>query len=383
MGRKSRSKWPRAPQPIQPSSPVRPQIPAVPPSGIPTPPIAVQVGGTSAKKPCDSLLDEMVDGREYESIIDKVPRKFDARDEIRRALSEVEAVRKRPVVIYAANQVCPIPVLTAIMPSDDLPFAELVASVAQNETALDVLIETPGGVSQQISQFVQRLRPRFQDVGFIIANRAMSAGTLWALSGNEIWMDERAVLGPIDPQVAGSDGRLIPYQALLTLIRDIQERGDEAIKKNQQPLWTDIQVLRNIDPRQIGDALAQSSYVIQLATEYLKNYKFRDWKFHSTSGKVVTDQDREERAKTVAETLCSHSYWKVHSHGISRDVAEQIVRLQIGNPIKIQGFERALRRLWALLYWIFDKGSVAKIFLGQNYSLFRGLQQVPVLGGQP
>lgn len=195
MGRKSRAKEARrVPRPVgAPSGPVPPGI------QFPTAIRLMQQSGLADKQPCDSLLDEMVEGQEYVSILDKAPRKFDARNEIRRALGEIEAVRKRPVILYAANQVQQVQGHTAITPADDLPFAELVASIPADELAVDIIIETPGGAAEQVSHFVRRMRPRFQDVSFIVVNRAMSAGTLWALSGNEIWMDERAVLGPIDP----------------------------------------------------------------------------------------------------------------------------------------------------------------------------------------
>jgi serine dehydrogenase proteinase len=77
----------------------------------------------------------------------------------------------------------------------------------------------------------------------------MSAGTVWALSGDEIWMDERATLGPIDPQVPGRDGRFLPAQALLALIEEIQIRGDQQIKNGANPRWTDVTILRNMDAK--------------------------------------------------------------------------------------------------------------------------------------
>lgn len=137
--------------------------------------------------------------------------------------------------------------------------------------------------------------------------------------------------------------------------------------------------------------MAQTLYVTELATVYLKRHKFRDWSVHSNTGLPVSEQDREQRAREVAETLCSHQQWKMHTHGISRDVAWEVVKLRIEHPDKVEGFQRALRRLWALLYWMFDRGAVAKVFLGQRFSLFRSVQQIQVPmplqvhppGGQP
>ncbi len=333
---------------------------------------AVQRASTSKRK-VDSLLDAMQDGKEYGSLVDLVPKRDDSLiPDIRRAMAEIEAIRERPLIIYAANFLKPpagAPV--EISSQDDLPFAEMIDSVPAEQKRADVLVVTPGGSGQQVAQFVVRLRPRFEHVSFIIPSMAMSAGTIWALSGDEIWMDERGFIGPIDPQIPGKDGRLIPAQALLRLLDEIQDEGQKALDKGRQPRWTNIQLLKSIDAKEIGNTIAQTEYAIQLAAEYLEKYKFRNWITRKTSGVAVTPEYRATRAREIAEKLCSHEVWKIHSHGISRDVAKQILQLEIGHPDTVNGFERAIRRLWALLYWIYDRSAVAKIFLSQHYTLAR------------
>ena len=178
---------------------------------------ASQPKTSQPKKPTPSLLDVMRDGCEYGSLVDYVPVAMNFADEIRRAISEIEVIRGRPLVCYVAN-VVQGGGFTAINIADDLPFSEMIDSVENDATQLDILIATPGGVCEQVAKFVRRMRSRFEDVAFIIPHMALSAGTIWALSGNEIFMDERAFIGPIDPQVQGKDGRYIPVQALFTLI---------------------------------------------------------------------------------------------------------------------------------------------------------------------
>jgi len=337
--------------------PPHPKLPGLPPG----------------KKIVASLLDSMQDGAEYGSLIDLIPANLNVRDELRRAMSELEAVRGRPLIIYAANVVRPGNGLTSIEVSDDLPFAELVASVPATADSVDVFLVTPGGLAQQVSQFVQRLRPRFANVAFLLPHMCFSAGTIWALSGNEIWMDERAFLGPIDPQVPGKDGRLLPGQALLRLLQRIQETGAELLKKGQQPPWTDIQLLHALDPKEIGNVLAYSQYSIQLASSYLEAHKFRDWRHHR-DGRPVTPSEKSLRAKEIAEKLCAHDIWNVHSNGISREAAWNTLQIRIDHPENSPALHRGLRRLWALLYWAFDNTSMVKVFLSQNYALFRARQ---------
>ena len=118
--------------------------------------------------------------------------------------------------------------------------------------------------------------------------------------------------------------------------------------------------------------MTSSQYVITLATKFLASYKFRSWSIHKSSGQPVTEEHRRIRAGEVATQLCSHEQWKVHGHAISRDVAEKEVRLQIDFPESVPGLERALRRLWALVRYGFDRAPIAKMLFSQKYSYVRG-----------
>lgn len=322
------------------------------------------------KREVDSLLDVMQDGKEYQSLVGVVPNpnKLEFSAELRRAIKDIEDIRKHPLVVYAGNVIKPQGNIE-ISYSDDLPFSEMIATVP-NTDSLDILIVTPGGSAQQVSQFVDKIRPRFTNVSMILPYMAMSAGTIWALSGNDILMDQRAFIGPIDPQVTGKDGKFVPAQAILALLKRIQEDGEGNIQKGQPPNWSDRLILQNMDPKEIGNAISQSEYSIQLATEYLQKYKFRDWKNHS-NGTPVTPDEVAAKAKEVASKLCSHEYWKVHSHGISREVAWDELKIKIDFPETTQGLERAMRRFWALLYWLFDNSQLLKLFLSQQYTLFK------------
>ncbi len=83
------------------------------------------------------------------------------------------------------------------------------------ELPIDLVIHTPGGLvlaSEQIAHALRRHRGR---VTVFVPHYAMSGGTMVALAGDEIVMDENAVLGPLDPQV----GRF-PAASILKVVRD-------------------------------------------------------------------------------------------------------------------------------------------------------------------
>jgi hypothetical protein len=157
-----------------------------------------------------------------------------------------------------------------IGPADDLPFAELIASIPPNETSVDILPASNGGSGQQVGRFVDALRPRFERVDFLIPSYCMSAGTMFALSGDSIWMTSRACLGPIDPQVPMSGGRYVPAQALLLLVEKLQKDGEAAMKKGDGIPWTAVRIVDTIDKKELGEAITASDYSRKMVQEFLE-----------------------------------------------------------------------------------------------------------------
>src|SRR5690606_23544195 len=79
---------------------------------------------------------------------------------------------------------------------------------------LTVILDTEGGIVEVVARMVDVIRNFYSDVQFIIPDRAMSAGTIFAMSGDSIMMDYFSVLGPIDPQVV-REGKLVPALSYL------------------------------------------------------------------------------------------------------------------------------------------------------------------------
>lgn len=256
-------------------------------------------------------------------------------------------------------------------------FQKMVNSIPEHIKEIDILLVTPGGSAQQVAKFVDKLRPRFEKVSFIIPNVAMSAGTIFVMSGNEIIMDPQSYIGPIDPQIPNRDGAYIPAQAILTLVEDIQQRGQTQIDQGKSPQWTDLQLLRQTDARDIGNAINASKYSIDLVTEYLYLYKFADWNVHASTGNPVTPEEKKARSKEIAELLCAHSLWKSHGRGINRHDVKNTCRIEITHTETIQGLERATRRFWAFLYWAFGATNIYKMFISENYCIIRS-QMKPI-----
>ena len=264
--------------------------------------------------PIASLYDAMQDGNEYQSIVDKqLQPGTNLIEEVVRGIAEIERVRGRPCILYVGNVIKKDDSGTSGVDfSDDLPFREMVAKVPADQSSVDVLLATLGGSAQQVSNFVNCLRARFDEVHFLIPSFCMSAGTLFALSGDHIWMTERACLGPIDPQVPTTGGRYVPAQALLLLVAEIQRAGDEAMRNGQPVPWAYVRVIDSLDKKELGEAITASQYSQTMAAQFLLRFKFRRWTIRETSQTPVTDQDRAARANEIAAELGSHDRWKSH-----------------------------------------------------------------------
>lgn len=323
----------------------------------------------------NSLLDSMHDGNEYGSIVDAFPPAgLNLLDEIIKGLEAIENIRHRPCLVYAGNVVRRDSGDSGIDSTDDLPFVELVQKVPSEAKMVDVFLATRGGSAHQVSRFVNCLRSRFDEVDFIIPSFCMSAGTLFALSGDNILMTDRACRGPIDPQVPTKDGRYVPAQALLLLVDQLQKQGADAMNKGGAVPWTAVRIIGSIDKKELGDAITASHYSSMMATQFLMNYKFKHWKVRETSKQEVTPEYREKRATDIATALASHDRWKNHGHAISRVVLWNEIKLRIEHPK--DELERAIIRLWALSNWIFDKTATLKMIVSKEYRYCKFATQV-------
>lgn len=327
----------------------------------------------------DSLLSVMQDGREFESILHYRVENLKS-NEIRNALKEISDITNRYTICYLANSInSNIKSNVSINPTDDLPFREMIKSIPSTVKDIDIILVTPGGSGEQIAKFVDKLRPRFDTVRFLLPDSAMSAGTIFVMSGDDIIMTTDSYIGPIDPQVPNREGRFIPAQSLLSLIEDIKERGNAALKAGQQPNWTDLQILNRIDHKDLGSAISGSNYSIGLVKDFLTRYKFKSWDKHKSTGTPVSLAEKEQAALEIARKFCDHTIWKSHARGIPREIAWQECKLQITHAETISGLERVLRRFWAVIYWIFENSLTYKIFISPDYSLIRQDARIQII----
>lgn len=175
-------------------------------------------------------------------------------------------------------------------------------------TRLAILLDTEGGVVEVAERAVQVMRHFYDHVTFVIARKAMSAGTVLVMSGDRILMDYFSCLGPIDPQLEQPDGTLIPVLGYLDMYRELVEKS-----KRGELTTAEYGLVTSQDLARLRAFEEARELSLELLTNWLSQYKFRDWKETDGSRKTVTDEMRRERAKEIAQKLSDNRRW--HSHG--------------------------------------------------------------------
>ncbi len=203
-------------------------------------------------------------------------------------------------------------------------FIEEVKSKSKRaDNTLSIVLRSPGGSAEAVERMVSVVRKHYGFVNFIVPDFAMSAGTIFCMSGDKIYMDYSSSLGPIDPQVMVPDGS--GYVAALGYLDKVQEITS---KKTLSP--ADVVFLKGLDLAKLALYEQARDLSIDLLKKWLVQYKFRDWKTHRTHnpGATVTDNEKEARAKDIAKALADHNTW--HSHGRALDIEKlKALRLEI------------------------------------------------------
>lgn len=244
-----------------------------------------------------------------------------------------------------------------------------------DKTKIDFYIETPGGSGEAAEEIAKFLRKKFQEVNFVIAGEAKSAGTILALSGDNILMTETGSLGPIDAQV--KIGRSVvsahDYKAW------VDEKRLEAEKNgNLNPF--DAIMVAQISPGEIYGVINSLEFAKDLVKEWLEKYKFKNWTKTSSNGKDVTPEMRHKRACEVADKFCDHMTWRTHGRSLKiEDLNDVLLIEKIDSDKQLADI---VYKIKTLLRLIFDSSTIYKLYFLEDFKLSKTFTVTPS-GNQP
>ena len=217
-------------------------------------------------------------------------------------------------------------------------------ALSHDRSKLVVALTTTGGYIETVARIVDTFRHYYSTVEFVIPNRAFSAGTVLALSGNAIHMDYYSRLGPIDPQVESKTGELVPALGYLVRYEELLAKASQGeISAHEAAL------LLNFDQAELYMFDHARELSVSLLKEWLVKYKFRDWVKTAKRGLEVTPEMRTKRAEKIARLLNDTERWHSHGYGISMDVLRNDLNLHIDDFGEDKSTSAAIRDYHELL----------------------------------
>jgi hypothetical protein len=246
----------------------------------------------------------------------------------RRKITAVTAITKRALVLYAVDFPPSNPVKgqfgdISINLADKEGFDEVTRELPGPK--LDVVLHTPGGSAEATESIVELLRARFDDIRFIVPSMAKSAGTIMAMAGNQIVMDERSELGPTDPQMllyAGQQLRPAPAQA----IKDQFDQAQKDINGDPSRLPGWVPILQAYGPSLLAECDNHIELAKKLVRTWLEQYMF------------AGEADGPERAEAIASYLANHGNFLSHNRriGIStlKDQGVKVLDMRDDRPLR-------------------------------------------------
>ena len=228
------------------------------------------------------------------------------------------------------------------------------------------MLQTTGGIMETVERLVAVMREQYKQVSFVIPDYAYSAGTVLALSGDNIYMDYHSVLGPIDPQIVSTDGQLLPGLGILAKFDELCDVINQANTIEECRAQLNYLVSR-FAPEQLFAIEQAKQHGISLIREWLPKYKFKDWKKTETKKTRVTNAMRKKRAEEIAETLGDASKWHSHGRGISmRELRGNSLKLKIANFGRTKELSDAIRNYHGLAVDYYRKVGVAAYLHSQH-----------------
>ena len=286
----------------------------------------------------------------YVEYLDRAFSFADLTKERKKQLGRIAELRQRRVLVIAAE----VKNRLAGLSHEDLLAIGDQLSNDNGGDAIDIILETPGGSGEAAEDIVRLIRDKFTSMGVIVPGTAKSAGTILAMAGDEILMNDESAVGPIDAQIL-QKGKVFSAHALLLGMDQIKHEIEETGHLNR----IYIPMLQNLSPGELQQARHAQEFAVGLVRKWLASYKFKDWTRH-TSGEPVNDQEKHDRADEIATALSNHSRWKTHGRSIKISDLHEL-GLRVTNFDEDHDLADAIRRYYILLRMTFES-NIFKLF---------------------
>lgn len=285
------------------------------------------------------------------------------KQELRNLIKKYSDLTGRNIFIYAADFNKGRRGIDVSLMQDDFYTIQDILRESDKEQ-IDFYIETPGGSGEAAEEIARFLHKKFKEVNFIIAGEAKSAGTILALSGDNLYMCETGSLGPIDAQIKIGRSIVSAYDYK----KWIDEKRLEASTSGKLNPFDAIMVAQ-ISPGEIYGVTNSLDFAKILVQDWLVKYKFKNWRETQSSHKKVTKKMKEDRAKEIADYLCKHTEWKTHGRSLKIDDLKDL--LLIENIDENPSLADTVYRIKTIIRLIFDSSTDYKLYFWEDFNITR------------
>lgn len=242
------------------------------------------------------------------------------KDILNQKLDELEAHFEADAIFYYGE----------IHPSFEKAFRDFIEQIRDEEekkNRLVIILNSPGGSAETTEKMVGMIRYHYKEVYFVVPDYALSAGTIFCMSGDKIFMDYSSSLGPIDPQVYNGT-KYVPALGYLDKVSEMIEQSRKGELTQAEYL-----MLQSLDLAELRSYEQARDLTVSLLKEWLVNYKFKNWTTHQTNqvklGQPVTQAEKEARAEEIAKLLGDNKIWHSHGRFIGINTLQSMLKLRI------------------------------------------------------
>jgi hypothetical protein len=307
--------------------------------------------------------------------IEKKMSSMDLQNELKRLIHEYNRVKGTYLLIYAVDFDKSRQGLSIDLVMNDYHIIHEILRNVQGDK-IDLYIETPGGSGEAAEEIVKFLHNKFESVNFVIAGEAKSAGTIMAMSADEIYMTDSGSLGPIDAQIR--IGRSVV--SAFDYVNWIEEKREEAVKGT--PINSvDAAMIAQISPGEYMGAFHAQQFAVDKLKEWLPKYKFKHWKHTETRNIEVTEEMKRQRAQEIANKMIDHSAWRTHGKSLKiTDLNELGLRIKTFDDNDT--LKELVYRIKNVIKLLFGSSTIFKLFFTGDELILQNAfsQKIPTTG---
>ncbi len=192
---------------------------------------------------------------------------------------------------YQDHNDCRLIVVRDILFPDSITYFEDTLFGARSTQDLHVMLSTPGGHGETALRMVRQAQSRCRALTVIVPDQAKSAGTLFALGADRIYMGPASDLGPVDPQLMLPDGSLCSAKAIIAATK----RAEESVRAHPATHTFHLAQLAPITALMVQQARDQLARTDDLVRETLAAVQAR------------SESETEDLAKALKDPLIEES----------------------------------------------------------------------------